>query len=225
MKRRYFALMALTCAIPALTACGKAYDYTQHLSEVRTDIFRAETENYTVTISCVSREYPYLMDGISCPRSDLLEISLLPVAAAIGRYEVYVSGGGMERELGGEALFRNAHGDFFYSEGVTLFPEGSVNVRVLCGEEEFSLTATSVKNEHTLTAEQALAAAIGAERERVDRMTGKSGFEGEFYVRLLRRDRTYYYVGMIGTDGSLLSMLLDSETGEPLARRETRAIF
>jgi len=39
-------------------------------------------------------------------------------------------------------------------------------------------------------------------------------------VRLLRRNTNYYYVGIVDTDGKTISLLLNSETGEVLARRE-----
>lgn len=44
---------------------------------------------------------------------------------------------------------------------------------------------------------------------------------GEFHVRLLRRDANYYYVGIVDGKGHTISLLLDSETGETLARRES----
>ena len=51
-------------------------------------------------------------------------------------------------------------------------------------------------------------------------MTQNGKFNGEFRVRLLKRDKTYYYVGIVGKDGGELSLLLDAESGALLARRE-----
>ena len=44
----------------------------------------------------------------------------------------------------------------------------------------------------------------------------------EFYVRLLKRDKPYYYVGITDRDGNTLSLLLDGATGEVLARRDPK---
>ncbi len=217
MKRRTLILLLLAGALPALSACGGGYDYTVHISEARSDIFRAETEEFTVTLSCISREYPYASDGIACPRTDLVEISLVPVAAEIADYSVYLLG---EETVGGEASFRNAYGDWFYSESVESFPEGSVSLRIEWGDNVREIAATSVKTEETLTVEEALDAAVGSENELIGRMTRDGVFRGEFYVRLLQRDRTYYYVGIVDENGGTVSLLLDSETGAVLARRE-----
>lgn len=217
MKRRISAFCLLIFSMPLLAACRKEYDYTKHISELKSDIFRAETEEFSLTLSCVSREYPYLADGIACPMNSLVEISLKPVAAELFDYEVYFGEG-----RGGEASFRSAYGDWFYSESVSSFPEKEVSLRVVRGDESFECTATSVKTEEMLSPEKALSAAIGEERERIGRMTADGVFQGEFYVRLLRRDRTYYYVGIV-EKGCTLSLLLDAETGEVLAKRENRS--
>lgn len=218
MKKK-FAAFTLLLLLPALAACGGKYDYSQHISESRSDIFRAETEEFTLTLSCISREYPFASDGIACPKSDLIEISLVPVQAQIADYSVYVIG---DVVWGGETSFRNTFGDFFYSESVESFPQESVNLRVEWGEETREITATSVKNGDTMSVNEALGFAVSAEKEHISRMTKNGVFCGEFYVRLLRRDKNYYYVGIVDPDGETLSLLLDSETGEVLARRNTR---
>ena len=218
MKRRYSAFLLLIGLLPALAACGGGKDYTPFISEARYDIFRAETEEFTVTLSCISREYPYASDGIACPKTDVVEISLIPSAAAMADYSVFVVG---EKEWGGEASFRNAYGDWFYSEGVSAFPKDSVTLRIEWEDEVRELTATSVKNENTISVNEALKFAVTAEKERIDRMSSNGEFCGEFYVRLVRRDTNYYYVGIVSADGGITSLLLDGETGEVLARRES----
>lgn len=217
MKRSIPCFLLLLAFAPALAACGGGYDYSSHISELRSDIFRAETEEFSVTLSCVSREYPYATDGVAGPMSDLIEISLTPASQGAEEYEVYVLG---ETPLGGEASFRNFAGDWFYSESVDRFPEGSVSLRVVWGENERELTATSVKNEKTLDPLDALGYAVRSERDYIGRLTQNGAFRGEFAVRLLRRDKNYYYVGISDSSGGGLSLLLDAETGETLAKRE-----
>lgn len=218
MKRRFFAVLLVSLLLPALAACGKHYDYTKHLSEVKSDLFLAETEEFSVTVCCISREYPYASDGIACPRSELIEISLVS-RRGDGDYSVYLVDG--DRTLGGDAAFRNVRGDYYYSQGVEEFPEGNVTVRVEWGTETREFVAASVKTEHTLSPEEALNIAVEHEKDVIGRMTQKKRFMGEFRVRLLRRDDTYYYVGIFDGAGKIVALLLDSETGEVLARRES----
>ncbi len=215
MNKKILLLPAVLAFLPSLAACGKQYDYTAHISEAKRDIFRAETEEFTLVLSCVEREHPYCADGIVCPKSNVVEISLTPAILSGAEYQIYVTGKG---GWGGEASFRNTFGDYFLSRSVEVFPEQTVSLRVEWENEVREIAATSVKNEATLTVEEALSHAVTAEKETVERMFRGKNFCGEFYVRLLRRDKNYYYVGIV--DGSEeISLLLDAETGELLARR------
>ncbi len=215
MKKPISAFLLILSMLPALTACG-GYDYSAHISEAKSDLFCAETDEFTVTVSCVSREYPYVADGITCPMNSVMEVSLVPAKPQICDYEVYLLG---ETTWGGETCFRTYAGDYFYSESVRKFPEGSVTVQIKWEDETRELTATSVKNEKTLSVNEILEYAIKAEKETVKQMTRDGNFLGEFYIRLLRRNINYYYVGITDLNGTTVSLLLDSETGEVLAKR------
>ncbi len=218
MKKVFSSLMLIVAMLPALAACG-GYDYTAHISESRCDLFLAETEDFTVSLSCVKREYPYASDGIACPVSTLVEISLVPAQKSLEDYAVYYVYGGAE--VGGDASFRSFAGDYFYSQSVKEFPQKSVTIKIVCGDETQEIAATSVRNEKTLSPEEIVRCAVKAEEDTVKRMMRNGTFTGEFYVRLLRRKSNFYYVGIIDGEGKTISLLLDSETGKVLARRES----
>lgn len=124
-----------------------------------------------------------------------------------------------EEGWGGEMSFRTARGDYFFSQSLPTVPEQSITLRIVQDGKSCEIAATSVKTEETLSPEAALSHAVAAEEEAIARMTKDGAFCGEFRVRLLRRDATYYYVGIVGTDKKKISLLLDSETGEVLAKR------
>ena len=212
--KKFTSLILLAGLLPLLAACKKSPDYFAYVSELRSDLFTASEEEFSLTVACISREYPYINDGIKAPLSDVVEITLEGDAS---EYSVYILG---EESFGGDMSFRNTRGDFYYSQGVKSFPQGSVSLRVEWEDESREIVATSVKTEHTLTPEKALDLALETEQETLKRMTADGGFRGEFYVRLLRRDKNYYYVGIVDTKGKMISLLLDSESGQVLARHE-----
>ena len=214
-KKKYTlcAIGALLTALllPALCACAP-YDYSDRVSEIRSDLFLADTDDFSLTLACVSREYPYADDGIPCPMTDTVEITLVPAGEVPDHAEVYFG------ESGGEASFSSAYGDFRYSQGVSAFPEGSVPIRVVWGDKSYEIAATSVRTETTLSPKDALSAFVTAEKETLSAMKRDGAFCGEIAVRLLRRDKNYYYTAV--TDGSeRIALLLDGETGDVLARR------
>ena len=212
MKKHTFCVLALAGLLPLLSACAP-YDYTDRVSEIRSDLFLAETDDFSLTVTCVSREYPYADDGIPCPMTNTVEVSIVPVEAFSGTVEVYCEDG-----WGGEASFSAVFGDYRFSQGVDAFPESSVSLRVVWGDEDIELAATSVRTETTMTPKEALSVIVEAEKETLERMKRDGAFCGEFCIRLLRRDKNYYYASV--TDGTeRTALLIDAETGEILARR------
>ena len=216
MKKSMIGFILLISALPFASACGQT-DYSAYVSDVRSDVFLAETETFSLRLSCLSRERPYTLDGIPSPKSNLVEIVLTPASPTSEDVSVIVEG---EKEYGGEMTYRAVSDDYYYSQGVESFPSRSVTLRVTYGGEEVSLTATSVKNENTISPEQALDYAVKSEKETVKRLADKNGFQGEFQVRLLRREQNYYFVGITDKTGKTVCLLLNAETGEVLARHE-----
>lgn len=219
MKQRVLKFFLFTLCIVtflSLTACGST-DYYQFVSDERSDLFYAETEKFSLALSCVDREHPFLTDGVVSPRSKTVEITLTEKQPTGEKYEVYLL---EDVPRGGEMSFRNVTSDYYYSRGVEEFPGGTVSLRVIGGGETVELAATSVKNEKTLSAREALEFAVAAEKETIKNLS-TDGFRGEFHVRLLRRDKNYYYVGIVDSSGGTVSLLLDSETGAVLARRQS----
>ena len=200
--------------MPLLSACQRGPDYFSYVSELRSDLFVASEEEFSLTVACISREHPYINDGVKAPMTSVVEITLEGKA---DEYSVYILG---DEAMGGEMSFRNTRGDFYYSQGVKSFPKESVTLRVEWEDTSREIVATSVKTEHTLSPEEALDFALKSETAALERMRVDGRFCGEFYVRLLRRDKNYYYVGIVDTKGKMISILLDSESGEVLARHE-----
>lgn len=212
--KKFPVLLLLAGLVPLLVSCKQSPDYFSHVSELRSDLFTADEEEFSLTLACISREYPYNGDGIRAPLSDLIEITLEGDA---DEYSVYLLG---EETMGGEMSFRNTRGDFYFSQGVKSFPEGSVSLRVEWEDTSREIVATSVRTEHTISPEEALSHALSNEEATLEKMSADGAFAGEFYVRLLRRDKNYYYVGIVDRNGKMISLLLDSETGDVLARHE-----
>ena len=215
MKKHSLLFALPLFLLPLFTGCGGT-DYYGYVSEIKEDIFLARAEEFTLSLSCVSREYPYISDGIPSPSSKVVEISLTGETLA-SSYEVYVLG---ENPVGGEMTFRTYAGDYFFSVGVNEFYTSEVELRVERNGQSVEVVATSVKNEKTISPREALDRAVEAEKETIKSMTNNEGFEGEFYIRLLRRESNYYYVGIINRQGGVISLLIDSESGEILARRQ-----
>lgn len=211
MKKALICFLLPIVMLFSLVGC-KQVGYESRISDKRHDLFVAESDEFSLTLSCISRETPYALDGVCGEISDLIEVALVPKGSSADEYSITILS---ENNLGGTMSYRSAKGDYFFSHGVESFPQSTVSLRIKWGDETKDLSATSVKNENTLTAEAALECAVAYEKAHEEQ---DEELQGEFHVRLLRRDKNYYYVGLVTADKTV-ALLLDAETGDVLARR------
>ena len=65
-----FVCLLLTCS------CQKKIRYLDYVSELRSNVFLAETEEFSLRIHSTEKENPYAMDGIPKETSVITEIFL-----------------------------------------------------------------------------------------------------------------------------------------------------
>ena len=212
---RFFSLIGCIFTLFfSTTACSKQLDYTQYLSENRQNIFIAERENFHLKIYAVDKEYPYCTDGF--------------VGEVTSRVEVYFSikNGGKtchislfhgDATLGGEMSYDSVEGEYFFSCAADLKNETALAVKLTHGEDEFTLTANSVKDESVLSPKQIIEALQTASYETFSALTKGKNFEGEIYMRLIYESAPYYYVGITGRNKKTTAFLLDAAEGKILA--------
>lgn len=208
--------MLILFLFPVLSGCGNL-DYSRFVSDLRCDLFCAQTESFEVTVTCMEREYPFASDGYVGTLSKTVEVTLVETENSDAIYEVYFL---EDVPRGGEMSFRSVTGDRYYSRGVETFPEGVLSLRIVRDGKSEDIALTSVKNQKTLSPASALESALLSEKETVKKLSSGGDFSGELHVRLLRRDKNYYYVGIVDRNKRTVCMLLDAESGKVLARRE-----
>ena len=97
--KKFSFLLLLTGLVPLLASCKQNPDYFSHVSELRSDLFTASEEEFSLTVACITREHPYNNDGIKATLTDVVEITLEGEA---DEYRVYLLGG---EQIGGEMSF------------------------------------------------------------------------------------------------------------------------
>ena len=102
MKKSFAAAFCLcaaigsVCAVFAGAGCSKKTDYTDYISEKRSDIFVYEDDTVNVTVYCTEKEQPYAADGIKSEMNSMAEIF---VSLPKNPQELCVSVEGFEGEM------------------------------------------------------------------------------------------------------------------------------
>ncbi len=212
-------LLLSLCLLPVflLVGCQRKIDYFTYVSELRSNIFLAKTEDFTLRIYAVKKETPYVANGIPEEVSPRFEAYL---SASEGSKTVNATFLADKREFGGEMSYDNVRGEYFYACTLDVASLQTIECSLQYGEEKVALTATSVLTELTLSPQIVLERLREANAELFASLTDKYGFAGEIYLRLLYEDAPYYYIGIIDCERKINAFLMNGETGKILAKRE-----
>lgn len=213
----HFAFTLLLISVFFLGGCQKKCDYFDYVSELRSNIFLAETEDFSLRIYAVKKENPYKMDGVPQESSSLFEAYMVaPSSNETANLLFQIDG----KDYGCEMSFDNVKCEYFYSCSLDISKRKEIKCTVKYGDREVVLNAISVLTEASLAPKIALEKLISQNNELFESMTDDYGFQGEIYLRLIHEDSAYYYIGIISRDGKVNAFLMNAESGKILAKRE-----
>lgn len=222
MKKRGFLLLKTLVfllffvCVGIFVGCKKTIDYMDYVSELRSNIFLASEQDFSLRVYAVSKETPYVTDGIPKERSTRVEAYLV---APAGDKTCKISFTFNGKEYGGEMSFDNVKTEYYFSCALDVASASELPCRIEYGDKTLELTALSVRTEDTLTPENILKDLQTEEPKLFSSLTDEYGFAGEIYIRLIYEDSPYYYIGIIDRNGQIHAFLLNAKTGKILAKR------
>ncbi len=221
LKMLIFNFLVFFCLFSVcltFSACQKEIEYFDYVSELRSNIFLAEQENYLLRIYAVNKETPYEADGIPKETSWRTEIFF---SAPEGNQNCQLQFTANDHVYGGEMSFDNVKAEYYYSCTLDISELTEIPCRIQYGEMVLELQAISVRTKNTLAPKTALKNLQTTETELFSAMTDKYGFSGEIYLRLIYEDSPYYYIGIIDRNERIYAFLMNAETGKILAKRQS----
>ncbi len=221
LRRLFVSTLALLffaaffCLFPS---CKKNEDYFSYLSEYRSNLFLAETEEFSVRIYALEKEHPFIADGMVGEKTKRAE---LYITAKDGSESCKVAFSLNGNKYGGEASYDSVKREYFYSCAADLSTAVSIPLALQFGDTVYEVTAHSVKQTDTLSGEQILKRLQEQEVDLFRSLTDKNGFLAEIHLRLLYEEAPYYYIGIVEKTGKITAFLMDAATGTILAKRES----
>lgn len=216
LLKMLFALLLASIGLGLFSSCQKEIDYMDYVSELRSNVFLASEQSFDLRIYALSKENPYLADGIPKERSTRVELYLV---APEGDKTCKISFTFDGKEYGGEMSFDNVKTEYYFSCSLDVARASELPCRLEYGEVKLELNARSILTEDTISPEGILKILQTAESELFTSLTDEYGFAGEIYIRLIYEDAPYYYVGIIDRNGHIHAFLLNATTGKILAKR------
>ena len=214
-----FFAATLIAATFAFSACSGQTDYFSCVSELRSDVFCGETDNFAATVYSGFKEKPYCHDGEKGETNLTLTVKLFEKQKIDEQIKIKIEYGGesYEKPLDYNPVSRALSCD----AEVNSLPEKKLSLTVFYGETSVLIELESKLNPDTVSYTAALEKATAKATEFLRENSRGGVFNGEISIRLLsENERNYYYVGFIVKSGLKQAYLIDGKSGEILAEKK-----
>jgi len=215
-------IAALPFAFAACAKDGIDKRITDNISDLRTDVYTASSDDMSVTVITGRHEQPYAVDGVSgSAKSDYTDISIKPAELpASGQVYQYTLKTGNKTHAG--AFTPHPFGVTYYAD-LAVALSGDAVLTISSGDYKEEFTLQSQRTADMLSWEQALGAGYNAVKKQVGSLYADSKFDGEVYVQFIgdplqNGGGYFWYVAFVG-GGNTYAVLMDPTSGRVLAAK------
>lgn len=220
MKKFIALFCVLCCLLLCLSSCKEQNNLFNYVSELRSDVFVGESQNFSLKASYGFKETPFNNDGKVKSRIYVLNFILLDKQTDPATYTLNFSFN--QKDWTKEFTLNPVSHVLSAQVEVENFNQKSFDVVVCCESLSETVTLTSILPQNTISYSTALDCIYKHQKDLIDSYYSPDGtFNAEIYLRVLVKDqKPYYYVGFASGNENLKAFLLDGFSGEVLAIRQ-----
>lgn len=228
MKKIFIIFSLFFTCIICFSACSKdlSQELQDKLSEVRFNLFCAENEFINVKFTSGFREDPYVLNGKSETKK---EFGVLTVKFLIDKsdksdlpsFVITINGIDFDDKLELNPF------DQTYVQDIETFvlDDSEIQIKIMWQDFVFEKTMQNVSNTFNYNHKDALNAFIKEYKQKIQKFLN-ANVDFEIYVKIindpsLEIDKNYFYVCLISTTGESLSVVIDPNNLQILAKNES----
>lgn len=226
MKKKLLILSMLAMFVLCLSACGKNEIKIQdYLIEERNNLFTAQDSLYCVTFSTGMREENYNYDGIVNNKVEFGVLTLTrldsnPLSNDTYSYTITIN----DEKLTGNLEKSPIDNSYAVDIEKKVDDNANISVQINFTGYKFNQNLTNSSKDFLVDKTAALNLANKELKENVKNITSNNN-KIEVVMKILKdysnteNSRYYWYIGVIATDGQTLGVLIDSNSGEVVAKK------
>lgn len=227
MKKKIFILTMLAVFMFGLTACGKSSIKLQnYLIEERNNLFTGQDSLYCVTFSSGMREKNYNYDGKIDEKVEFGVLTLMrndssPLANDTYSYTITIN----DEELSGVMEKSPVDNSYAVDIGKKVDDNATINVNIKFTGYTFNQDLINTSKDFDVDKNTALSLANKELKDDLKNITSDKNNKIEVVMKILKDfsnqevSRYYWYVGIISTNGETLGLLIDTSSGEIIAKK------
>lgn len=225
MKKKICILMFAICCL-CLSACnGKDVNIDNYLIEERQNLYTAQDDLYTASFSSGLREADYSFDGI---KNEMVQFGIITISridcASMSKddyvYTIKINDQTFTGNLQPSTIDNSYCADIEASA-----PENAtVSLQITFTGYSFNKEMINTSANFTVDKSGAIQIANNALKEDINQLTSNKNTQIEAVMKIVKDSSTeqvnyYWYVGIVSTDGNVLGVLVDTASGEIIAKK------
>ena len=227
MKKKLLIFTLLAICLFSFTACEKNnINLSDYLIEERNNLFTAQDNLYSVTFSTGIRENNYRYDGIIDEKVDFGVLTLirndsLPLANDTYSYKITIN----EEEFTGNMEKSPIDNSYAVDIEKSVDDDAIINVEIKFTGYTFKQNLTNTSKDFVVDKNTALNQANNELKTEIENLLKDKNNKIEVIMKILKDssnselNRFYWYIGIISTNGETLGILIDTNTGEVIAKK------
>lgn len=225
MKKKILILMLAICSL-CLSACGKKdLDLSNYLIEQRQNLYVAQDEIYTTTFSSGMREENYAFDGIKNNMTEFGIITLSRNDCAAMSNDNYTYSIKINDQTYTGSLQKSEVDNSYSADIQAVAPtDSTITLQILFTGYSFNKEMVNTSSKFTVDNAAALNIANSALKTKIKQLTSDKNNKIEAVMKIVKDSTSsesnyYWYVGIVSTNGDIVGVLVDSTTGEVIAKK------
>ena len=225
MKKKILILFLAICSL-TLVACGnKGLTLKDYLIEERQTLYTAQDDLYTASFSSGMRENNYSFDGI---KNDMVEFGIICFARTDSKtmakdhyaYTVKIN----EQTYTGNLQQSELDNSYSADIQVCAPADATVSVQIDFTGYTFNKEMANTTAEFAIDHNKALDIAGKELKQSMKNLSSDKNNKMEAVMKIVKDTSTeashyYWYLGVVSTNGDVLGVLVDSTTGEIIAKK------
>lgn len=228
MKKFLCVLSIILCGV-LFVGCGgnkkNETNFTNHLIEVRNNLFAGEDETFYATICTGEREKDYALDGTV---NQLVPFGIVTLARLDNEalnndeysFTLVVNGENITGKLDKSPY------DNTYSADIeqVIADDAEISLQVVVDGNNFNQPLTNVSSTFAINKDNAISIACEQLQDSVKNLSKGKGNFSEAFIKILKdysgeSNRYYWYVGIISPEGKTSGVLIDTSTGDIISKK------
>ena len=219
MKKKWLFVLIFVLFLTAFSGCKSQNSLINNVSELRTDVFYGQSQNYKVKAGYGFKETPFNADGKISEKDYFLTFRLIDREIDDQTYTISFQFG--EQNYNADFKLSPVSHSLIASVEIENFNKKSFTIIISNASNHEDVEMASLLPENTLTFTSVLEKLQRTQSDLLKNYADENGnFNAEIHLRVLvKNEKPYWFIGLVEKD-KMKAFLMDGLNGEILAVRE-----